>query len=155
VPIGTDTFVRNFVDKTCRSIIDDVEKLDGIQDGFVHYQLFRFFHHHVDCKIGDTLLKKGTKIIRMMSLSILLFHGLWIVLVLSPRNVRTCDCLRMIFRTRPHGHRPRFYSSVTSTPSFSMSTIVRRESPERVWFNSEETLGILFVPSSGSLSLKE
>ena len=40
--IGTDTFVRNFVVKTCRSIIDVVEKLDVIQDGFVHYQLIRF-----------------------------------------------------------------------------------------------------------------
>ena len=30
VPIGTDAFVRNFVAKTCRAIIDDVEKLDEI-----------------------------------------------------------------------------------------------------------------------------
>ncbi len=37
VPIGTDAFVRNFVAKTCRAIIDDVEKLDAIQDGFIHY----------------------------------------------------------------------------------------------------------------------
>ena len=42
VPIGTDVFVQNFVAKTCRSIIDDVEKLDAIQDGFIHYQLLRF-----------------------------------------------------------------------------------------------------------------
>ena len=42
VPIGTDAFVRNFVAKTCRAIIDDVEKLDAIQDGVVHYQLVRF-----------------------------------------------------------------------------------------------------------------
>ncbi len=42
VSIGTDTFVRNFVAKTCRDIIDDVEKLDAIQEGFVHYQLVRF-----------------------------------------------------------------------------------------------------------------
>ncbi len=42
VPIGTDTFVRNFVAKTCRNIIDDVEKLDAIQDVFIHYQLVRF-----------------------------------------------------------------------------------------------------------------
>jgi hypothetical protein len=28
VPIGTDAFVQNFVAKTCRAIIDDVEKLD-------------------------------------------------------------------------------------------------------------------------------
>ena len=82
VPIGTDAFVRNFVAKTCRAIIDDIEKLDAIQDGFVHYQLLRFcqatrlqytnFHillanrsvlqqQHVDCKIADALLKKGTK----------------------------------------------------------------------------------------------
>ena len=27
---GTDTFVRNFVPKTCRAIIDDIEKLDVI-----------------------------------------------------------------------------------------------------------------------------
>ncbi len=40
--IDTDTFVRNFVSRTCRDIIDDVEKLDVIQDGFVHYQLVRF-----------------------------------------------------------------------------------------------------------------
>jgi hypothetical protein len=32
VPIGTDAFVRSFVAKTCRDIIDDVEKLDSIQD---------------------------------------------------------------------------------------------------------------------------
>ena len=30
VPIGTDAFVQNFVAKTCRAIIDDVEKLDAI-----------------------------------------------------------------------------------------------------------------------------
>ncbi len=42
VPIGTDVFVQNFVAKTCRSIIDDVEKLDAIQDGFIHYHLLRF-----------------------------------------------------------------------------------------------------------------
>jgi hypothetical protein len=42
VPMGTDAFVHNFVVQTCTSIIDDVEKLDTIQDGFVHYQLLRF-----------------------------------------------------------------------------------------------------------------
>ena len=42
MPIGTDTFVRNFVAKTCRNIIDDVEKLEVIQDVFIHYQLLRF-----------------------------------------------------------------------------------------------------------------
>jgi hypothetical protein len=84
VTIDTDTFVRSFVAKTCRDIIDDVEKLDSIQDVFIHYQLLRFcqdtrlqysnshimfpnrcvLQHqpwHVDCKIADTLLKRGTK----------------------------------------------------------------------------------------------
>ena len=79
---GTDAFVRNFVAETCRAIMDDVEKLDAIQDGFIHYQLLRFCQatrlqyinshillgnrcilqqQHVDCKIADALLKKGTK----------------------------------------------------------------------------------------------
>jgi hypothetical protein len=83
VPIGTDTFVRQFVAKTCRDIIiEDVEKLDSIQDGFIHFQLLRFCQstrmqflnshvlldtrcvlqqQHVDSKIADALLKKGTK----------------------------------------------------------------------------------------------
>jgi hypothetical protein len=43
VSIGTDAFVQSFVSKTCRDIIDDVKKLDSIQDGFIHYQLLRFF----------------------------------------------------------------------------------------------------------------
>ena len=42
VPIGADAFVQNFVTKTWRDIIDDVEKLDAIQDGFIHYHLLRF-----------------------------------------------------------------------------------------------------------------
>ena len=82
--IETDSFVRNFVTKTCKDIIDDVEILDAIQDDFLHFKLklIRFCQvtrlqyinshiilnnrgvlqqHHVDCKISDTLLKKGTK----------------------------------------------------------------------------------------------
>ena len=42
MPIVTDAFVQNFVAKTCRAIIDDVEKLDTIQDGFIRYRLLRF-----------------------------------------------------------------------------------------------------------------
>ena len=82
VPIGTDAFVQSFVAKKCRDIIDDVEKLDTIQDGFIHFQLIRFCQatrlqyinshimlgnrcvlqqQHVDCKIADALSKKGTK----------------------------------------------------------------------------------------------
>jgi hypothetical protein len=41
LPIGTDAFVRSF-QTTCRDIIDDVEKLDVIQDGFIHFHLLRF-----------------------------------------------------------------------------------------------------------------
>ena len=47
VTVDTDAFVWNFVAKTCRAIIDDIENLDDIQD--------------VDFKIADTLLKKSTK----------------------------------------------------------------------------------------------
>ncbi len=82
VPIGTDTFVQSLVAKKCRDIIDDAEKLDTIQDGFIHFQLIRFCQatllqyinshimisnrcvlqqQYVDCKIADTLLKKDTK----------------------------------------------------------------------------------------------
>jgi hypothetical protein len=42
VPIGTDAFVQHFVKKKCQEIMDDVDKLDNIQDGFIHYQLVRF-----------------------------------------------------------------------------------------------------------------
>ena len=82
MPIGTNAFVKQFVAKTCRDIIEDVEKLDAIQDGFIHFQLLSFCQatrlqylnshiildnccvlqqQHVDCKIADALLKKGTK----------------------------------------------------------------------------------------------
>ena len=43
VPIGTDVFVQNFVAKTCMSIIEDVEKLDSIQDGLGNSQFLRFY----------------------------------------------------------------------------------------------------------------
>jgi hypothetical protein len=82
VSIDTDAFVQSFVAKTCRDIIDDEEKLDTIQDVFVHFHLLRFCQdtrfqyinshimfsnrcflqqQHVDCKIADEILKKGTK----------------------------------------------------------------------------------------------
>ncbi len=82
VTIATDTFVRHFVAKTFRDIIEDVEKLDVIVDDFIHFQLLRFCQvtrmqylnshiildnrcvlqqHHVDCKITDVLLKKDNK----------------------------------------------------------------------------------------------
>jgi hypothetical protein len=82
VSIDTDTCVRQFVAKKCRDIIEDIEKLDAIEDVSIHYQLIRFCQatrmqylnshiildnrcvlqqQHVDCKIADVLLKKGTK----------------------------------------------------------------------------------------------
>ena len=80
--VPSPLYLTLVVVKTCRSIIDDVEKLDVIQDGFIHYQLLRFCQttrlqylnshillgnrcvlqqQHVDCKIDDTILKKRTK----------------------------------------------------------------------------------------------
>jgi hypothetical protein len=82
VPIGTDAFVQHFVKKKCQEIMEDVDKLDNIQDGFIHYQLVRFCQatplqylngqidlenqnvlqqQHVDWKISNALLKKGTR----------------------------------------------------------------------------------------------
>jgi hypothetical protein len=42
VPIGTDAFIQHFVKDKCQAIIVDVDKLDNIQDGFIHYQLICF-----------------------------------------------------------------------------------------------------------------
>ena len=42
VPLGTDAFVQKFVHDACQKVIDDDDKLDHIEDGFVHYQLLRF-----------------------------------------------------------------------------------------------------------------
>ena len=50
VTIGTDVFVRNFVTKTYRVIIDKVEKLDVIQDGIIHYQ-----HTPISYSVIDSL----------------------------------------------------------------------------------------------------
>ncbi len=81
LPIGTDAFIQHFVKDKCQAIMDDVDKLDNIQDGFIHYQLLRFCHtrlqylncqidqanqnclqqQHVDWKISNALLKKGTR----------------------------------------------------------------------------------------------
>ncbi len=82
VPLGTDTFVQDFVKDKIKDIINDVDKLDAIEDGFIHYQLLRFcqatrlqylnshiiLHNqnalqqqHADFKITDALIKKGAK----------------------------------------------------------------------------------------------
>lgn len=84
--LGTDTFVQDFVkEKTNRDIINDVGKLDKIEDGLIHYQLLRFRQatplqylnsyillrsqialptdqqQHADFKIIDALIKEGAK----------------------------------------------------------------------------------------------
>jgi hypothetical protein len=46
VPLGPDTFVKQFVATIWRDIIEDVEKIDTIQDCFIHYQLIRFLSTH-------------------------------------------------------------------------------------------------------------
>jgi hypothetical protein len=82
VPIGTDAFIQHFVKDKCQAILEDVDKLDNIQDGFIHYQLIRFCQatrvqyvngqitlanqnvlqqQHVDHHIASALLKKGTR----------------------------------------------------------------------------------------------
>jgi hypothetical protein len=42
VPIGTDAFIQHYVKDKCQAIMEDVDKLDNIQDGFIHYQFIRF-----------------------------------------------------------------------------------------------------------------
>jgi hypothetical protein len=218
VPIATDLFVRDFVATTCRDIIDDVEKLDAIQDGFIHFQLLRVWQatrlqyinshlmlhnrcvlqqQHVDCKIADALLKKGTKqnadgwdasskdwahmvlhlpyaeggfgvtfndVTKDAAFNddfILLHHALWPGLVPSPRNVRSCGCLKMTYGTRPRGHRPRSHSFVTSIPSFLHSTTARRSTQglvldsalRMVSLSSRRLILSCFLSSTASLRL--
>jgi hypothetical protein len=43
VPLGTDDFVQNFVRDKCKDILEDVDKLDALTDGFIYYQLLRFY----------------------------------------------------------------------------------------------------------------
>jgi hypothetical protein len=61
-----------------------------------------------------------------MMLFILLHHALCLGWVLSLRHVRSCGCLKMIFGTRPHGHRPRLCSFVTFIPISLTSTTAKR-----------------------------
>ncbi len=76
VPIGTDTFVQNFVAKTCRAIIDDVEKLDVIQDGLIHYQHSGFARTPVSntltvifCSVIVAFCNSNTLIAKLLTLS--------------------------------------------------------------------------------------
>ena len=84
-PIGTDTYIKEYVAQNCLKIIRDAEKHDPLTDGFAHFQLIIFFvntctqymsanitlppqeyflsaqHIHVDTVIADTILRKGTR----------------------------------------------------------------------------------------------
>jgi hypothetical protein len=84
-PLGTDVYVRNFVAQNCIKITRDVEKLEPLTDGFIHFQLIQktmntrtqymsanitlspqeqFLseqHVHVDMAIANAILKKGTR----------------------------------------------------------------------------------------------
>ena len=42
VPISTDACIQHFVKDKCQTIMVDVDTLDNIQDGFIHYQLIRY-----------------------------------------------------------------------------------------------------------------
>ena len=56
-----NAFMKLFVAKACRAIIDDVEKLDAIEDVFIHYQLLLF------CNVWELVVISGesVKIISM------------------------------------------------------------------------------------------
>jgi hypothetical protein len=76
---------------------------------------------------------------------ILLHHVLCLVLVFSPRNVRVCDYLRMIFGTRLHCHHTLFCSFPTIITKRrrlshrSMLRLVVDSPPRTVSFNNRDT----------------
>ncbi len=41
-PLAQTLLFKHIVKKKCQEIIEDVDKLDNIQDCFIHYQLIRF-----------------------------------------------------------------------------------------------------------------
>jgi hypothetical protein len=109
-----------------------------------------------------------TALLKML-LFILLLHALCPGWVLSLRHDRSCGCLKMIFGTRPHGHRPRLCSFVTFTPSSSTSTTAKRSvrhlrhrsmqelvldrAPRMVFLRSSRMLLCPFRSSTASLRL--
>lgn len=84
-PLDTDLYVRNFVAQNCITITRDMEKLEPLSDGFIHFQVIQktlnthtqymsvnitlspqelFLsakHVHVDMAIANSILKKGTR----------------------------------------------------------------------------------------------
>jgi hypothetical protein len=92
-----------------------------------------------------------TALLKML-LFILLLHALCPGWVLSLRHDRSCGCLKMIFGTRPHGHRPLLSSFVTFTPSSSTSTTLPQlnrlfETSFTRDENSASTAGVATVPT--------
>lgn len=80
VPLGTPGFAEAFIKSKCQEIIEDVDSLDDIEDGFIHYKLLRYCQatrlqhinghvalenqnvlqqQHVDAKIVAALIRKG------------------------------------------------------------------------------------------------
>ena len=41
-PLGTDIYIKNYVQNNCLKIINDAGKHDPLTDGFVHFQLIKF-----------------------------------------------------------------------------------------------------------------
>ena len=41
-PLGTDASIQHLVKDKCQAMMEDVDKRDNIQDGFIHYRLLRF-----------------------------------------------------------------------------------------------------------------
>ena len=84
-PIGTEGYIRNFVAKNCVKILRDIDKLEPLTDGLVHFQLIQKTmntrtqymsanitlppqehfvsaqHRHVDTAVANAILKKGTR----------------------------------------------------------------------------------------------
>ena len=52
-PIGTDSYIRNFLTQNCLKIVRDIEKLEPLTDGFTHSAQ----HRHVDTAIVNATLK--------------------------------------------------------------------------------------------------
>ena len=81
VPIGISAFITKFIEKKVLDYAHDVDKLDILQDGKIHFDLLKFCHmprfnylnglvltpslltaqqHHIDFKIHDAIIRKGT-----------------------------------------------------------------------------------------------
>ena len=81
VPIGTPDFITRFVAQKVKEYANDVDKLDILQDGKVHFDLLKFCHmprfnylnglvatpslfsaqqHQFDYKVHEALIRKGT-----------------------------------------------------------------------------------------------